>query len=111
MVRALTRTRTSLLGALALIIALAGVAPAAAAQRDFIIPNDTRIEGTLETRLDVKNVGPGQQFTMQVTSPSEFRGATVYGHVADTKQSGRIRGRSEMTLAFDSVRLPDGRTY
>ncbi|MCA1575397.1 MAG: hypothetical protein LC770_12850, partial [Acidobacteria bacterium] len=43
--------------------------------------------------------------------PSKFQGATITGRVSNLQRSGRITGRSEMTLTFDSIGLRDGRSY
>jgi hypothetical protein len=48
---------------------------------------------------------------MRVNEPAEFDGATIEGHVSHIERSGRLTGRSMMTLDFDRIRLPDGRSY
>jgi hypothetical protein len=48
---------------------------------------------------------------MNVTGPSKFQGATIEGYISGVKRSGRITGRSEMTLNFERIRLRDGRSY
>jgi hypothetical protein len=48
---------------------------------------------------------------MQVTSPIQYRGATIEGHISNLDRGGRLSGRSEMTFNFDRMRMPDGRTY
>jgi len=53
----------------------------------------------------------GFLFTLRVTGPAEFDGATIEGHLSQVERSGRLTGRSQMTLNFDSIRLRDGRTY
>jgi hypothetical protein len=112
-------TRASCLCALALAVTFSGTpfpayaasAAPAAPQSDFLIPDNTLIEASLNTRLNAKTVRRGQRFTLRVTSPNEYRGATLYGRVSEAKRSGRVRGKSEMALTFDRVRLRNGRTY
>lgn len=104
-------TRASGLCALALVVTFAGMPIPVSAQRGFIVPDNARIEGVLNTRLNVDTARRGQRFTMRVTSPNEFRDAVVYGHVASAERSGRIKGKSEMALAFDSIKMRNGRTY
>ena len=53
----------------------------------------------------------GDRFTLRVTEPAEFDGATIEAHISQVERSGRLTGRSQMTLNFDSIRLRDGRTY
>ena len=81
------------------------------ASGSFIIPDGARVVGTLLTPLSTRTSTSGDRFTMRVVEPSEFRDATIEGHVAGFQRSGRISGRSVMTLDFDTIRLRDGRTY
>ncbi|PYS72431.1 MAG: hypothetical protein DMF69_07665 [Acidobacteria bacterium] len=48
---------------------------------------------------------------MTVRSPGQYQGARIEGYVAGVNRSGRVTGRSEITLDFDRIRLRDGRTY
>jgi hypothetical protein len=77
----------------------------------FIIPNGTQIVGVLNNDLSTQNVREGDRFTMTVRSPGQYEGATVEGRVVSINRSGRVSGRSEMTLDFDSIRMRDGRSY
>ena len=81
------------------------------ASGSFIIPDGARVVGTLLTPLSTRTSASGDRFTMRVVEPSEFRDATIEGHVAGFDRSGRISGRSVMTLDFDTISLRDGRTY
>ena len=82
-----------------------------ATSTDFVIPNNTRLTAALRTAISTKNSQNGDRFTMEVTSPSEFNGATIEGRVATTQRSGVVSGRANMSLEFDTIRLRDGRTY
>jgi hypothetical protein len=44
-----------------------------------------------------------------VIDPSRFDEATVRGHISSIQKSGKVKGRTSMNLAFDSVELRDGR--
>ena len=77
----------------------------------FVVPNGTQIVGVLNNDLSTQNVREGDRFTMTVRSPGEFEGATIEGSVLSVSRGGRISGRSEMTLDFDTIRLRDGRTH
>ena len=48
---------------------------------------------------------------MTVQSPDEFRGATIEGYVSGINRSGKITGRSNVTLNFEKITLRDGQTY
>ncbi|HXH69678.1 MAG TPA: hypothetical protein VNI60_04940, partial [Pyrinomonadaceae bacterium] len=82
-----------------------------ATSTDFVIPNNTRLTAVLGTPVSTKTSQNGDRFTMEVTSPSEFNGATIEGRVATTQRSGQVTGRANMSLEFDTIRLRDGRTY
>ena len=77
----------------------------------FIIPDGTRVKAVLDDRLSTRTAAVGDRFTLRVTEPSEFDGATIEAHISQVERSGRLTGRSQMTLNFDSIRLRDGRTY
>jgi YMGG-like Gly-zipper len=77
----------------------------------FIIPNNTQIVAVLNNDLNTQNVREGDRFTMTVRSPGQYEGATIDGRVTGVNRSGRVTGRSEMTLDFDTIRLRDGRSY
>ena len=78
---------------------------------DFVIPNGTQLVAVLNNDLSTQNVREGERFTMTVRSPGQYDGATLEGQVVSINRGGRISGRSEMTLDFDTIRLRDGRSY
>jgi hypothetical protein len=80
------------------------------ASGDFVVPNGTELVAALNTNLATNTAHDNDRFTMTVRSPSQYEGATIEGYVTNVNRSGRITGRSEMTLNFDSIRLRDGRT-
>jgi hypothetical protein len=75
--------------------------------RALVIPDGTRLIATLDRDLDTRSSREGERFTITLRSPGEYRNAVVNGVV--TRVSG-AQGRADMMLAFDSIRLPDGRT-
>jgi len=77
----------------------------------FIVVNGTEVVGVLNNDLTTQNVREGERFTMTVRSPGQYEGATIEGHVTSVNRSGRVTGRSEMTLDFDSIRLRNGQSY
>ncbi len=78
---------------------------------DFIIPNNTRLTAVLRTPISTKVSQDGDRFRMEVTSPSQFDGATIEGRVAKAERSGQVSGRANISLEFDTIRLRNGRTY
>jgi hypothetical protein len=77
----------------------------------FIIPNGTQLVAVLNDNLSTQNAQANQRFTMTVRSPNQYEGATIEGFVSSINRSGRVSGRSEMALDFDTIRLRDGRSY
>ena len=77
----------------------------------FVVPDGTQLVGVLNNDLSTQNVQEGDRFTMTVRSPGQFEGATIEGRVLNVDRGGRVTGRSQMTLDFDTIRLRDGRSY
>ncbi len=78
---------------------------------NFVIPDGTQLVAVLNNPLTTQNVREGERFTLTVRSPNQYDGATIDGIVSSVERSGRITGRSQMTLDFDTIRLRDGRSY
>jgi len=51
----------------------------------------------------------GDTFKATVVSPSAYESATVEGHISLLNKSGRVSGKTELGLAFDTLTLADGR--
>ncbi|HEX8189075.1 MAG TPA: YMGG-like glycine zipper-containing protein [Pyrinomonadaceae bacterium] len=77
---------------------------------DFVVPDGQMLTARLETDLSTRTVQTGERFTMTVTSPAQFQGAVIEGHVASSSRSGRVTGRSDISLNFDTIRY-NGRSY
>ncbi len=77
----------------------------------FVIPDGTEIVAVLNNDLSTQTVRQNDRFTMTVRSPGQYEGATIEGYVTSVERSGRVSGRSQMTLDFDTIRLRDGRSY
>ena len=77
----------------------------------FIVPDGETLNARLDTDLSTKTASVGDRFTMTVVSPGQFEGATIEGRIASVNRSGRITGRSDMSLNFDTIRLRNGSTY
>ena len=78
---------------------------------DFYIPNGTRMTAVLNTLVTSKATQVGDRFTMNVTSPDIYRGATIEGRVSQIDNSGRVSGRANVALEFENIRMRDGRSY
>lgn len=77
----------------------------------FVVPDNTQLVAVLNSDLTTQSTREGDRFTMTVRSPVQFDGAIIEGYVSNVNRSGRVTGRSEMTINFDSIRLRNGSTY
>jgi hypothetical protein len=74
-----------------------------------LVPVGTDLKVRINDTLSSKDSRIGDRFTATVIDPSRFDEARVYGHISSIKKSGKVKGRTSMNLAFDSVELRDGR--
>jgi hypothetical protein len=74
-----------------------------------LVPVGTSLKVRLNETLSSKESRAGDRFTATVIDPVRFNEATLHGHISSIDKSGRIKGRTTMNLAFDSIDLPDGR--
>jgi hypothetical protein len=74
-----------------------------------LVPDGIDMKIRLNTEISTKTNREGDKFTAVVLDPSDFAEAIVEGHIAALKQSGKATGKTEMSLAFDTIRLRDGR--
>ncbi len=73
------------------------------------LPRDTVLLVELESRLSTDVSQTGDRFRARVLQTGEFQGATIDGRVTRVKRPGRIKGVAELQLAFEQIRMPDGR--
>ncbi len=76
----------------------------------FIVPDGTQLVAVLNNNLSTQNISEGERFTMTVRG-GQYDGATIEGSVINVDRGGRVTGRSEMTMDFDTIRMRDGRSY
>jgi hypothetical protein len=74
-----------------------------------LVPVGTDLKIRINDTLSSKDSRIGDRFTATVIDPSRFDEARLTGHVSSIDKSGKIKGRTTMNLAFDSVELRDGR--
>ena len=77
--------------------------------QDTRVPPDIQMKIRLDSRISTKDSREGDQFTAHVLDPSGFADAVIVGHVAKLKKSGSATGKTELSLAFDSITLSNGR--
>lgn len=78
---------------------------------EFIVRDGETVVAQLNNDLTTKQSKEGDRFTMTVRQPSQYEGAVIEGTIGTVDQSGRLTGRSGMTLNFDTIRLRNGQTY
>jgi hypothetical protein len=71
---------------------------------NFYIPNGTRLTTTLQNRIATNVSQAGDRFTLEVTSPNQYRGAIITGRITQAESSGRVSGRANLAMEFESIR-------
>jgi hypothetical protein len=79
-------------------------------QTTTLVPAGTQLRIRLNDTLSSKEARAGDKFTATVVNPSRYEESKVAGHIRSIRKSGRVEGRTTMSLSFDSIRLPAGRT-
>lgn len=74
-----------------------------------LVPVGTDLKVRINDTLSSKDSRIGDRFTATVIDPSRFDEAKLYGHISSIQRSGKVKGRTSMNLAFDSIELLDGR--
>jgi hypothetical protein len=75
----------------------------------LIVPTGTIFVATLDQPLNVRNAREADRLSLTVKdAPNEFRNATIEGYV--TTAPTRVSSRTGLSVAFDRLRLRDGRT-
>jgi hypothetical protein len=77
----------------------------------FIVPSGTIITGLLENYITTKVSQNNDRFKIRVQGPTQFRGAVVEGYITGINRSGKVTGRSSLTLNFETIIMPNGQTY
>jgi len=115
--RRLTNTTIMTVAMVLLFSALPGSASEAQTRRTrrlpvtaAVVPAGTQLRIRLTETLSSKEVRAGDRFSATVVNPSRYEEAKVMGHIRSISKSGRVKGRTTMSLAFDSIRLSEGRS-
>ena len=73
----------------------------------FTVPNGTRLTAELSTSISSGT----DTFSMEVTSPNQYRRAIISGRVVAEDNNTRVRGSSRVLLVFETIRLANGQTH
>jgi hypothetical protein len=74
-----------------------------------LVPDGISMKIRLNSEISTKTNREGDKFTAVVLDPSDFSEAVVEGHISALNKSGKATGKTEMSLAFDTIRMRDGR--
>jgi len=98
-----------------------GVAPPTLATRpaagaaDVTVPNGTRVLLTLTAEINTKYAKEGDRVYLRTASPVAVngrvaipRGSDVEGTITRAKAAGKVVGKGELFIRFDSLILPNG---
>ncbi len=84
----------------------------------LVVPDGTSVILSLDTRLSTKTNHSGDPFVATTTAPILAGGRTVFpagtqihGTLRDVQASGRVKGRARMTLGYESMVDPQGKTH
>ena len=98
--------------------AQAAAAPAAAADKPmYRLDPGTKIPLNLINSISTKSAAPGDRVYLETAFPILANGKIVIppgsyvaGTVTNVKRAGKVKGRAEIFLRFDSLTLPNGTT-
>ena len=77
---------------------------------NLVVPIGTRLVATLDENLSTKTTRDRDRFSMTVNSPAQYSGAVIEGFVSNVNASGRVSGRPEMALNFQTIGQRNGRS-
>ena len=72
------------------------------------IAKNTELKIRLSTDIDTSVSKDGDRFTAIVIDPSQYAQSTVEGHVATVQQSGKLKGKTAISLVFDRILFTNG---
>ena len=70
-----------------------------------IVPIGTNLKIRIEDTLSSKDSRVGDRFTATALDPVRFNEGRITGHISSIQKSGKIKGRTSMNLAFDTITL------
>ncbi len=74
-----------------------------------LVPVGTDLKVRINDTLSSKDSRVGDRFTATVIDPSRLDESRINGRISSIRKSGKVKGRTSMNLAFDSIELRDGR--
>ncbi len=91
--------------------------PAVNSADDFLVPAGTKVPLSMINSISTKTASEGERIYLETVFPILANGRVVIppgsyvaGTVTDVKRPGRVHGRGELYVRFDSLTLPNGVT-
>jgi hypothetical protein len=75
------------------------------------VPTGTRLVATLDNAMSTRTSKAEDRFAMTARSPSQYEGAVISGTVSSVNASGRVSGRADLALNFETIRMRNGLTF
>ncbi len=85
-------------------------APTNAPTNAVMIPRDTIMRVELLNGVSTDASQKGDRFQARVLEPNNYQGAVIDGHIEQVKRPGKAKGTAQLQLAFDQIKLSDGRS-
>ena len=89
--------------------------PVPAQPSDYVLTTGTRILLRLTNSVDTKHSVPGDRVYLQTAVPVFLngrmvipQGSYVTGSITEAQRAGRVKGKSELNLRFETITLPNG---
>ena len=83
----------------------------------FVVPTGTKVPLSMINSISTKSAVDGERVYLETVFPILIHGKVVIppgsyvaGTVTDSKRPGRVKGRGELWIRFDSLTLPNGVT-
>jgi len=91
--------------------------PEAPKSEDFVVPAGTKVPLSMINSISTKTAAEGERIYLETVFPILAGGhiiippgSYVAGTVTSVKRPGRVKGRGELYIRFDSITLPNGVT-
>ncbi len=84
----------------------------------FVIPAGTTLDVQLTSTISTKSNQTGDLFTGKTNEPIIYHGeevvpesSMVEGHITFIQPAGRVKGKAELRLVLDTIKIPSGQKY
>jgi hypothetical protein len=78
---------------------------------DLGVPDGTRFVATLDNAISTRTAKAEDRFALTARSPSPYEGAVIEGTISNVNASGRVSGRADLALNFETIRMRNGTTH